>query len=209
MILPRVFCVASTLLVAVALAPTAASAQDDTNWVVKFGAHDVVPKSNNGRLAGGTLSSDVGSSLRPTAMLEYKFTPNLGVEAIAAWPFRHKVKLNGAHAANVDELPPTVSLQYHFNPEGSVSPFVGIGVNYTRFFNIDETGPLTGTRLSLGSSWGVAAHAGLDMRINERWLWGMDVRWIDIDTKAKVDGAGVGKVSIDPFVYGAYLGYRF
>lgn len=209
MISPRVFCTASTLLLAALFLPTPAKAQDDTRWVVKFGAHDVVPKSNNGHLAGGTLAADVGHSVRPTATLEYKLTPYWGIEALAAWPFRHTVRLNGAHAADVDDLPPTVSLQYHFNPQGQVSPFIGLGVNYTRFFNIDETGPLRGSRLSLDSSTGLAAHAGLDVRLGARWVWGVDVRWMDIDTRAKVNGARVGTVSIDPFVYGAYVGYRF
>lgn len=205
----RVFCVASTLGIALAVLPITALAQDTTNWVVKAGAHDVDPKSNNGRLADDTLSSDVGSSFRPSVMLEYMFTPHLGVEALAAWPFEHDVRLNGTRAANVKELPPTVSLQYHFNPQGTVSPYVGVGLNYTRFFSIDETGPLAGNHLSLGDSVGVAAHAGLDFRINDNWLWGIDARWIDIDTKAKVNGAKVGKVSVDPIVYGAYVGYRF
>jgi hypothetical protein len=32
---------------------------------------------------------------------------------------------------------------------------------------------------------------------------------IDIDTKARVDGASVGTVNIDPWVYGAYVGCCF
>lgn len=189
--------------------PVCAFAQDSERWIVKAGVHDVDPKSGNGRLAGGALTVDVGSSTRPTATLEYLLTPNLGIELIAAWPFEHDVKLNGAAAATVEQLPPTLSLQYHFNAAGTVSPFLGIGVNYTRFFNIDERGPLAGASLSLSSSWGFAAHAGLDFRINERWLAGFDVRWIDIDTDARVNGADVGSVTIDPFVGGLYAGYRF
>jgi outer membrane protein len=206
MILPRTFRIAS--MVAMAL-PSAALAQDEAHWLVKAGVHDVDPKSNNGHLAGGTLATDVDDSARPTVSLEYLFTPHLGLEALAAWPFRHEVKLNGARAARVKELPPTFSLQYHFNPGGTVSPYLGVGFNYTRFFSIDETGPLRGSRLDLDDSWGVAVHAGIDLHLSGNWLCGFDVRWIDIDTRAKVDGANVGKVAIDPLVYGAYVGYRF
>jgi outer membrane protein len=121
-------------------------------------------------------------------MLEYLLSPNIGVELLAAWPFEHTVKLNGADDAKVKQLPPTVSLQYHFIPAASISPFVGVGLNFTRFFNVDERDPLTGT---------------------EQWLAGVDVRWIDIDTTARVNGAKVGTVNVDPLVYGAYVGYRF
>ncbi|CTP83853.1 hypothetical protein XTPLMG728_0345 [Xanthomonas translucens pv. poae] len=34
----------------------------------------------------------------------------------------------------------------------------------------------------------------------------MDLRWADIDSKVKVDGASVGTANIDPLVYGlAYV----
>lgn len=202
----RMFCGAAMVA---AIVPCVSQAQDAQRWLLKVGAHDVAPKSDNGKLAGGALAADVGDSVRPTATLEYLFTPNLGIEAIVAWPFEHKVDLNGARAAKVKQLPPTVTLHYHFNPGGSVSPFIGAGLNYTRFFDVEESGPLAGTNLDLGDSWGLAAHAGLDFRIDERWIAGVDVRWIDIDTKARVDGASVGTVNIDPWVYGAYVGYRF
>lgn len=36
-----------------------------------------------------------------------------------------------------------------------------------------------------------------------------DARYIDIDSKASVDGQRIGTVEIDPFVYSVNLGYRF
>jgi len=38
---------------------------------------------------------------------------------------------------DVTLLPPTVTLQYHFNTSERVKPYVGAGVNYTTFFNDD------------------------------------------------------------------------
>jgi len=191
------------------LAACAASAQADDHWTIEAGAHQVDPRSDTGSLAGGALITDVGSSLRPSAMLEYLVTPSIGIELLAAWPFRHEVKLNGQEAAQTKQLPPTLSVQYHFLPQAAVSPFVGAGINFTRFFDIEERGPLRGTDLDLGDSWGFAVHAGVDFRVSDRWLAGVDFRWIDIDTTARVNGAEVGTVHIDPLVYGAYVGYRF
>lgn len=184
-------------------------AQDAGAWQVKVGAHVVSPDSDNGTLAAGTLKTKVGDDAKPTITLEYFLSNNWGVEALAALPFEHDVKLNGAKAATVKHLPPTFSVQYHFVPDAPISPFVGVGLNYTRFFDIKETGPLAGARLDLSDSWGAAAHFGIDWRVSGAWSLTVDGRWISIETTAHVNGANVGKVKIDPWVWGAAVGYRF
>ncbi|MET0225866.1 MAG: OmpW family outer membrane protein [Dokdonella sp.] len=181
----------------------------EQDWEVKIGAHVVDPKSDNGTLAAGALRTKVGDSWRPTVTLEYRATRNLGIEILAAAPFEHDVKLNGAVAAKVKQLPPTLSLQWHFLPDQRFDPFVGVGLNFARFFSIDEKGPLAGTQLELGDSWGVAAHAGVEYAIADRWSLTVDARWIKLSTDAKVNGAKVGSVDIDPLVYGFAIGYRF
>ena len=196
--------------IALAIAATAPLVHaQDSDWIVKVGVHTVDPKSDNGTLAGGTLKSDVGSDVKPTVTAEYLLAPEWGVEVLASLPWKHDVKLNGVLAATTKQLPPTVSVQYHFNPSGKVSPFVGLGLNYTMFFSEHTTGPLAGTKLSLDDSLGIAAHGGVDFRIDERWLVTLDARWIKIGTDAKVNGTKVGTVHIDPFAYGIAVGYRF
>jgi outer membrane protein len=37
----------------------------------------------------------------------------------------------------------------------------------------------------------------------------VDVRWADIDTKVKVNGADLGSANIDPLVYGAAYVWKF
>lgn len=190
------------------LATNATAQEKGTRWL-KLGAHVVDPKSDNGSLAGGALDATVGDSIRPSVMLEYFVADNLGIEVLAAWPFRHEVELNGVEAATVDHLPPTISLQYHWNGTGKVSPYVGAGVNYTLFFSEETRGPLAGAKLELDASFGLAVHAGLDFSLGDRWALGIDARWIDIDTDVSVNGADVGTVQIDPLAYGAYLRTRF
>lgn len=201
-----------TVAVAGALALGAAAsshAAESNPWVFKFGAHIVQPKSNNGHLADGAFKADVGNDTKPTVSIEYMFTPNWGVEALGALPFRHELKLNGQKAGKFKELPPVISVQYHFNPYGTVSPFIGVGVNYTHVFDEKSSGALAGTHLAVDDSWGPALHVGLDYNFAPRWLFTVDARWIDIDAKAKVNGASVGTVHVDPMVYGVAFGYRF
>ena len=186
-----------------------ASAQEKGSLWVNLGAHVVDPKSDNGSVAGGAFDVTVGESLRPSVMLEYFVAQNLGIELLAAWPFSHDVELNGVKAATVDHLPPTLSLQYHFNGDGNISPYLGVGLNYTLFFSEDTTGPINGADLNLGSSWGLAAHGGVNFKLGERWGLGVDLRWIDIDTDVDLNGSDIGTVEIDPLAYGAYFRTHF
>ncbi|GAB2497051.1 OmpW/AlkL family protein [Arenimonas alkanexedens] len=195
-------------LAALALAP-AAMAQEAGDWTFSLGAHVVAPNSDNGRLAAGTLATDVGDDWRPTITAEYFFSPRLGLEILASLPFEHDIRLNGVAAGSTKHLPPTVTLQYHFVGSERVKPFIGAGVNYTIFFEEETRGPLAGTELELDNSLGLAAHAGLDFVVGEgKWLR-LDARWIDIDTDVKVNGASVGTVNIDPMVYGAAFVWAF
>jgi outer membrane protein len=195
----------------VTLTPRFAQAQDissvDNHWVFRFGGHAVVPKSDSGNLAG--LNSHIGSDVEPTASIEYMFTPNIGVDAVVAAPFRHDIYLSGVKAASTRELPPTLGVNYHFMPHQSISPFVGVGVNFTWFYSARGRGPLQGDSVAISNSVGPAAHAGFDIKLSERWLFTADVRWIGISSDVRVNGSKVGTAKVNPLVYGASFGYRF
>jgi len=191
-----------------ALAAPAAHADDNNPWVVRVGGAVVAPKDHNGTLAGAR--ADVSSSGRPTLDLEYMFTPNWGVDVLAATPFLHDVSLAGlGTVARTKQLPPTFGVNYHFMPNAAWSPFLGLGVNYTNFFGTHATGALYGNSVSIANSWGVAARAGFDLRIDQRWLVTVDVRWANISGDVKVNNTSVGTAKIDPVVFGASVGYRF
>lgn len=202
--------IACALAVALGAAALPALAQSKGDWTLGVGVHAVDPKSGNGRLVDGSLPTHVDSDVKPTLTFEYFVRDNLGVEVIAAWPFEHDISIDGlGTVGSTKQLPPTVSLQYHFNSRGKVSPFLGAGVNYTAFFSEDTRGALAGAKLKLDDSWGLAAHAGIDFALNERSAIRVDARWIDIDTDVTLDGAGVGTVAIDPIVYGAAYVMKF
>ncbi|MBB3344234.1 MULTISPECIES: OmpW family outer membrane protein [unclassified Luteimonas] len=197
------------LALACAVPALPAAAQSAGEWTVAIGAHNVNPKSDNGALANGTLPLSIGSSTRPTIAVEYFVRDNLGVEVLAATPFRHDINIEGlGQVGSTKHLPPTVSLQYHFNGAGTVSPLVGVGVNYTTFFDEETRGALAGSRLALSNSWGLAAHVGVDFKVGNGAIR-VDARWMDIDSDVRVDGAKLGTANIDPLVYGAAYVLKF
>lgn len=198
----------SLLAAALALgAVTNAHATED--WFVRFGPTVVDPKSGNGSLAGGALQTEIKSQTALGFTLGYHYTPNWAVELLASTPFEHSVQLNGDTALDFKHLPPTLSLQYYFLPEGRVNPFLGLGVNYTLTFSEKERGALAGTNTKVGNSFGIAAQGGLIFKIADQWDIAADIRWIDLDASVKVNGTKVGTTHVDPLVYGLHLGYRF
>ncbi|MDR1529314.1 MAG: outer membrane beta-barrel protein [Burkholderiales bacterium] len=205
----KVLVSAVSIAVALAITGTAQAQNTDSKLVVKVGIANVVPKSDNGTLLGGALNTDIGSSARPSITLEYMVTPNIGVELLGAWPFRNEIKLNGVEHASVDVLPPTLSVQYHFLPDKAVSPFVGVGLNYAFIYNEKEKASIAGAKLEIDDSWGVAAHFGVDINFNKNWVATIDGRWINMDSDVKLNGIDIGKAHIDPWVWGASIGYRF
>lgn len=151
---------------------------------------------------------DDGASL--TFNFTYLMTANWGVELLAAYPFEHDIDLiGGGEVGDTEHLPPTLSLNYHFTPDGKFQPYIGAGVNYTTFFSESTTGALEGSDLSLDDSWGLAYQVGADIVMNEKWFFNLNVRYIDFESDATLDGADLGTVEIDPWVYGLHLGFQF
>jgi outer membrane protein len=198
-----------------ALAATPVLAQSAGSWTLGVGAHNVAPKSDNGTLTAtplGNLDMEVGSNARPTVTAEYFLKDNLGLEVLAALPFQHDIDVVGVgQVGSTKQLPPTVSLQYHFGT-GKVKPFVGVGLNYTTFFSTKSEGAIAGTDLELSDSWGLAGHVGIDFQVGEKAAIRIDYRKIDIDTDVKLNGADLGTnntVNIDPSVYGIAYVFEF
>lgn len=199
-----------SLALALIVAPLAHAADTnatDDNWVVRFGAHVVDPKADNGHLAG--MKTTISNNAKPTVSIEYMITPAIGVDALAAIPFRHEVRLDGQKAVTTKQLPPTFGLNYHFLAGQPISPFVGAGFNYTRFFSTKGAGILQGTNVKIDNSWGVATHVGVDFYLSPKWMITADVRWIEIRGNVHVNGTNVGRATVDPWVYGLSAGYRF
>jgi len=204
------------LLTAAAVGSLPALAQSAGNWTLGVGVHAVDPKSNGGNLDATALglgplpTTRIDTDTRPTITGEYFIRDNLGIEVLAALPFQHDISIDGVgRVGSSKHLPPVVSLQYHFNSASKISPFIGLGVNYTRFFEERTQGALAGTKLALDASWGLAGHAGVDIQLNPRYALRVDARYIDISSDVRVNGIKVGKADIDPLVYGAALVAKF
>ncbi|MCO7262070.1 outer membrane protein OmpW [Dickeya zeae] len=204
------------LMVAAVMVPALAEAHQAGDVIVRAGTATVRPHTSSDDVLGlGSFSVNNNTQLGLT--LGYMATDNIGVELLAATPFKHRVGVGGVgQIAEVKHLPPTLMAQYYFGQStDSLRPYLGVGLNYTTFFDekFNQTGQDAGlTDLHLKSSWGVAAQAGLDYNLNKNWLLNMSVWWMDIDTTVKFKAAGQDqsiKTRLDPWVFMFGFGYKF
>ena len=188
-------------------------------WMIRVRAIGVLPESSARIRAGGVLipgaSAKISNSVVPEVDITYFFSRNLAVEAICCVT-PHRIKATGAIAAlgrigSTLVFPPTVLLQYHFTNFGAFKPNVGVGVNYTHYFN-NSAGPLF-ANLKIRDSWGVAAQIGFDYMIDKHWGINFDVKRIYMQPNARVTLLPAlpirAKVKIDPWIIGAGVTYKF
>ncbi len=87
--------------------------------------------------------------------------------------------LRSTRVGQVDVLPPTLSLNWHFNPNGMFRPYIGAGINYTMFSGEETSGALAGTEFKLDDSIGAAGQVGVDIG-QRNWFFNANVRYIDL-----------------------------
>ncbi|MFN4262665.1 MAG: OmpW/AlkL family protein [Thioalkalivibrionaceae bacterium] len=203
---------------------TPAQALEAGDRLLRFGPTVVAPNDDSGPLTlngdsfapAGAVGVKNGAALSISAT--YMVSSNVGVELLAATPFRHDVTLASVGTiAETQQLPPTLSLQWHFDTPGPVRPYLGAGINYTTFFNSKTKGALRDdlgfTRISLKDSVGWSLQAGLDIDLNDRWFVGASLYYMAIDTTATIrnpqgDTLRVN-VDIDPWAIMLGAGVRF
>lgn len=169
----------------------------------------VLPQVDSSLSSSGTVvgSVKVDNSVVPELDATYFFTPNIAAEVIAAVT-PHNVKSNaGVDAGSSWLLPPTLTLQYHFNQLDYIKPYVGAGINYTHFFNTDA-GVLNSVKYS--DSVGPAFQAGADIPLGDNIYANIDVKKVFISTTAKFSPSGLrADVDINPWLVGVGIGYKF
>lgn len=186
-------------LLGLGLAQTGA-AQAEDNWMWRVRGIHVAPDASSGPVTGVDASSETVPELDFT----YFINKHVGVELILGTS-RHEITLNGAKLGKVSLLPPTLTLQYHFLLEQKINPYVGAGVNYTRFYSVSLNSPLDVER----NSWGAALQAGVDIALDKTNSINFDVKKLYIATDVKSSGAYLTTLKINPVVWGVGYGHRF
>lgn len=200
-----------TLLAVAALCALTSGAamaqQQDGKWMVRFRAVNIdsVNKDTTG------LDLSINDKVIPELDISYFFTPNFAAELILTYPQKHNLRAGGARIGSLKHLPPTLTAQYHFTNLGAFKPYVGAGINYTRFSSV-KFDPAVDEALSPSikkNSWGPALQVGFDYALDKNWSINFDVKKVYIKTDVRSAGTKVGTFKVNPVLVGVGLGYRF
>ncbi|HRL96196.1 OmpW/AlkL family protein [Comamonas denitrificans] len=202
-----------TLLAAAALCALtsgAAMAQNypqDGKWMVRARAVHLDSANKDST----PLDLSVNNKMIPELDISYFFTPNFAAELILTYPQKHDVRAGGAKIGSLKHLPPTLLAQYHFTQLGAFKPYVGVGINYTRFSSV-KFDPAVDAALNPSvkkNSFGPALQIGFDYALDKNWSINFDVKKVYIKTDVRSFGTKVGTFKVDPLLVGVGLGYRF
>lgn len=186
--------------------PAVDEIKESNPWMVRLRAIDINPDSRSTLSAAGT--ANVESNIVPELDISYFLTKNIAAELILATSKHNVNALNSTDLGSAYVLPPTLTLQYHFMPDETIRPYIGAGVNYTWFYNVDKGPGLA--RVEYDDGLGYALQAGVDLMKDEHWGVNLDVKRLFLSTDVSVNnGAITGNVDIDPWIMGLGITYKF
>ena len=156
----------------------------------------------------------VGDATTVLATYEYALSPNVGLELVLGVPPKIKASASGSVAflgevLTARNVAPTLLVNYHFFAPGSeLRPYVGLGVNYTKFTH--ATTPY-GWDVRLSDSTGLAAQVGVDWALSKQWGVFASYGMAQVKSNLTATGATVLQSTIDfrPTTYSIGASYRF
>ncbi len=223
------------LLLALGLLPMCTAHAEQGDWVVRLRATNVRPNESSD--LGKTVNKNVANVMSPGAELKldsntipeldisYYWTKHIATELILALGTKHDVSIHketGTTVPNqllgsIDALPPTLTAQWHFNPDQTIDPYLGAGLNVTvmldRHLEIRQ-GPLAGSNIKVDrGSVGPALQAGVDVNLQQGWLLNADIKYLWVDTDVKLQTASgwkkIDSLDVNPWVISLGIGKRF
>lgn len=190
------------LLIAATLSAPAMA--DEGLFMVRVRALNMnVENGNSPSVPGAKV--EINNKTFPEIDFVYNLTRNISTELVLTYPQKHDVSLQGVKIGSVKHLPPILLLQYQFLPGESFNPYVGAGVNYTRFMSANLPAGITTNK----SSTGFALQAGIDIAIAKNIYLNLDYKHVKIQTDVLVAGTKLTTLTIDPNLVSVGIGWRF
>jgi outer membrane protein len=159
------------------------------------------------RRLSSNWSVEFAAGLPPTAK-----TVGSGPATVGSVPF------NGQEVATAKWFSPSVLAEYSFFDESSTwRPYVGLGVNYTKFYNRDSTAAGDAanggqTSISLSSSVGPAGTLGVSYKINHDWNLYASYSLARVDSNYVSNTSGIERttnIHFNPSAVVVAIGYSF
>lgn len=224
------------LLLASMLAAFAASPALAQQNTVKLGVSNVQPHSSASDFSGPFTPSGISLEVRDKTTPFFSYIREIddqwNVELALGLPPKHDIvlkinnaglpgnaqALSGQVGAKVRQVAPTLFVNYRFLEKTSPwRPFVGVGINYTRFDKTSSTtagNALNGgaTSISLEDSVGLAVQGGVTYQITSQWSVSAALATARVKSRITTNTLGIERsadISFNPRVFTVAVGYSF
>ena len=217
---------------------SSASAQKAGDFIAGVGGALIVPNASISNISSTSptynallkdASASIGSSSTVVFSGLYMWTDNIATELTLGIPPTMTVDLttpNGTSvnhngAATAKALTPSLVAKYLFNSPGETwRPYLGLGVTYASFTNVEVNksdymvNVLAGTSASLSSSWAPVFNVGTIFNIDDKWSINASISYVPLKTDATFviltgNQTTTGTLTINPVEYVIRLGYKF
>ena len=201
-----------------------------------MGGAFIDPRSSSTDVTGAYTPSGLSLHVQKQdtlyASITRSFTENWSVELALGVPPTHDVDIrvsnpalppsvqgaSGTVVAKVRQVGPTLFGKYTFGTRTAVwRPYVGLGVNMTRFDKADSTSggdAFNGgaTSITLSKANGLAACAGIDYKLGGAWSAHLGLATTQLKTTMKSNTLGItrsAEVTLKPIITTLAIGYSF
>jgi outer membrane protein len=181
-------------------------------WMVRVRATNL--NWENGQSTAAIQPGESGLDVKaknktiPEVDVTYFFSKNIAAELVLSYPQRVEITAVSGSLGTVTALPPTLLAQYHFTQFGPLKPYVGAGLNYTRFGSRELNNGSTFYSVEK-SSIGYAAQIGADYMLTKNWGINLDVKYIQIKTDVLSAGVSAGTLDLSPIATSVGVTYKF
>ena len=197
---------------------------DEANFLVRLRAVQMDFAQKSDAIPSLGVPADairVDNQTIPDIDFEYFFTKSFSTELVLTYPQSQTVTVQqSALGGPVDigtfkYLPPTLTAKWNFIPDGTIRPYVGIGINLTLISSVNlnhvqALNNITGNIDLDSSSVGLAGQVGVDFKVADHYFINADVKYMKLQSDVKTANFGrVSTVNLDPWLFGVGIGYRF
>ena len=197
---------------------------DEANFLVRLRAVQMDFAQKSDAIPSLGVPADairVDNQTIPDIDFEYFFTKSFSTELVLTYPQSQTVTVQqSALGGPVDigtfkYLPPTLTAKWNFIPDGTIRPYVGIGINLTLISSVNlnhvqALNDITGNITLDSSSVGLAGQVGVDFKVADHYFINADIKYMKLQSDVKTANFGkVSTVNLDPWLFGVGIGYRF
>lgn len=119
-------------------------------------------------------------------------------------------------AGEMEMIPITATLQFHLAPAARFNPYIGAGVAYVLFDDVEDSGDLGDIdveSIEFEDDYGVVFNAGLDIGVTDMMALNVDAKYVPVESSATAvftTGPGeTAEVSVNPLIISAGLRLKF